>query len=1744
MSNLVLIDSRITDIDCIISSLANNTHYLVFDYFADSFLSLTEKIPQNNYDSVAIIQHNYNLSTYQLVESMPPAKLTNIKVASSFNTWLPFIEFTTSLKQKVNFKYIDLLACDIWVNTAWNYIIKKIRSEYDIYIRASTDITGRDGNFILESDNVNLIGLYFTNEIHKYQFNFYYASNGGREQWYFDMFGYSNPTIDGQGGTVYAQKYTNFFGKILQGNNSLNTVLTTDISNVVYISTNNNTCAALKSDGTVVTWGGYNYGGNSSEVSSELYDIEKIVSSTYSFTALRKDKTAISWGDANITYNIRTSTSENIIRSTSVDLTNCVDVVSTRDAYAALKTNGSVVTWGNKVTGGDSSSVASYISSNVKKLYSCSTTFFALKHDNSLIAWGNYHSNTFSNSGSPIVEVFPLYISCVVLREDNTITVGTSDTVSYTIPTGVTITRFHAIGNLTNNYAIILSNSDLVMCINSFITVVNNVTDFISNDPGAYAYITNGTLVCGGDYRYGGDIAHPSHGLPEPYTNRSLSGIAKLYSSSQNLFALKSDGTILAWGINTWLNFMDLFTLTNVVYMWGFASGVVTLHSDGTLHSTSTYAESPTVNTLQYPQDKTIIHYNFLSGAAILEIPITEKITTSVDIPMANSAFTLTYKNVNQAKMAFKGRTYGLYNGNTQISTFVSTSYAYTYVFPNVLINNVGFVTLTVKDITNGVNSALSMFSFIIGIDDYIAPIPSPPLPTITSVTAGNKNISIQFTQSVLPNSQPLTGYTYSLDGGVTYNLSKRLTSPILITGLNNNTTYSNILLNTIPSNSQPISISTVKTWNVPSAPAIISGSAGNKYCILDFVNGTSDAAVEYYKYSLDGITYNKIDIINNTLQLQIYGLTNGQTYNISMKSVSSIGESLPSNSYTITIPDVEAPSPIIENVTTGTNVVYLHFTNTETANIVGYRVLLNDGSTIDLSQTTSPLQISGLPYGNTYYFYLKTMFSNGKLSKTSNISKQIVHYTLPNAPTFTSYTKNKNFVLLNITNGNLNGSGNVVGYKYSINGGSTYILSKSTQSPIKISGLTTGVTYSVKIATITSRVSTINDASHNYLTVSNVTSYKSPSNLLVTNVVPDNKKVTIHFTLQPSIETPILYYKYQLNYNPKYYITSQTTSPLTIFNLTNNINYDITLISVSDAGESAPYTVTNIVPLGIPNTPIITSVTQGYKSVSIYFDETVNSGNSTIGHRYSLGSGYTTLSNPTVSLTSPIVLTGLTNNTTYKISLIAYNSTGNSYVSNIVSVAPGLPNPPVITTVSQTDTSVIVNFTSDTSGNGPAIFAYHYRFAGTTRLIRASQTSSPIVLSKWPVGVSQRVILYAENMYGKSAPSLMSDYITSSAKPSTITISNVITEYGNATTSNAIVTFVPPVNNGSPITEYYWRLNDETLDRLATYILPNYSATHMALRLTGLPYNTNYTVRVFSKNSMGNSTVSAASLPVKLKRAVPDKIVVIIAYTLESKLWIRFYEPLINGQTLQYYKYSLNNGPYVTATSITKDPRIGTVNVSIDISANVDYVANIVATNEVGDSLPSLPTSVVRFVSLPPSSGPYISTVVGNKNVATVTFKNPRLQGTPITKYKYTLNNIEYDYNILGTTMILPDLSYNIPYTLHMKAVTAYGNSPNSNSVTFTLKSVAPNRPAISNLQKANNVLKINLYANYVTGVDIQYYLYSLNNGLTYQNTLDTSVPINVSTGLVRGTTYTVLVKAVNDAGQSAASIPRTIVW
>ncbi len=163
--------------------------------------------------------------------------------------------------------------------------------------------------------------------------------------------------------------------------------------------------AAIKADGSVITWGSNKYGGDSSTVAKDLdgsIDVVQIYSNKYAFAALRADGSVVTWGDYVSISTVASKLTGNVTH-----------IYSTYAAFAALKLDGSVVTWG-RGWGGDSSDVLSQLNgvTDVEQIYSAGTAFAALRSDGSVVTWGGIAGGDSSKVANQIdgsVDVVQIY---------------------------------------------------------------------------------------------------------------------------------------------------------------------------------------------------------------------------------------------------------------------------------------------------------------------------------------------------------------------------------------------------------------------------------------------------------------------------------------------------------------------------------------------------------------------------------------------------------------------------------------------------------------------------------------------------------------------------------------------------------------------------------------------------------------------------------------------------------------------------------------------------------------------------------------------------------------------------------------------------------------------------------------------------------------------------------------------------------------------------------------------------------------------------------------------------------------------------------------------------------------------------------------------------------------------------------------------------------------------------------------
>ncbi|MEB3195130.1 MAG: bluetail domain-containing putative surface protein [Cyanobacteriota bacterium] len=311
--------------------------------------------------------------------------------------------------------------------------------------------------------------------------------------------------------------------------------------------------AALRGDGSVVTWGGGNDGGDSSTVAARLASgVSQIFSNPSAFAALKADGSVVTWGYQ--------SPSSNISPDATRLSSGVIQISSTEVAFAALKANGSVVTWGSPNFGGDSSAVAARLASGVTQIFSHGDAFAALKGDGSVVTWGNPSgfftiSPNVSALASGVIKIFSTYSAFAALKADGSVSTwggdgsgGDSRAVAARLTSGVTdiFSCFGAFAALKSDGSVVTwgdpsrgGNSSAVAD-----RLASGVTKIFSTGFAFAALKGDGSVVTWGDSDTGGNSS--------AVAPRLASGVTQIFSTGQAFAALKDDGSVVTWGNSSW----------------------------------------------------------------------------------------------------------------------------------------------------------------------------------------------------------------------------------------------------------------------------------------------------------------------------------------------------------------------------------------------------------------------------------------------------------------------------------------------------------------------------------------------------------------------------------------------------------------------------------------------------------------------------------------------------------------------------------------------------------------------------------------------------------------------------------------------------------------------------------------------------------------------------------------------------------------------------------------------------------------------------------------------------------------------------------------------------------------------------------------------------------------------------------------------------------------------------------------
>ena len=443
--NILLIDTRVSHYEAIIAAVDPALSLgITFDYYTDTFDTLKERMVSGSSgilaNSVGLVQHNYKMPTFKMVDAQTTSStIEQVEIQDNeLSTWAPLKEFIEWCKTELSIEHFDMMACALYSNPDWKYVIDTLSTQTGVEIRASTDDTGSlslGGNWFLESHvGVNLKEVYFNDSIDGYVGLLDSAMFNSSVD---DGFLYTsqiptittlpsrptrptNPTLPLPAPTLpsrpFLSGYTSSYGPSneLQGNGgsvvsygdddnpncSFSKVSTQLQSGVAYLFSSG---AALKTNGSLVLWGNHMYSANimvpsTANLSSGVCSMCR--NGGYNICALKNDGSVVFWGNF----------SSGFPAFPSSDLSSGVNFVAvSSEDFACLKSDGSIRGWGKEVFNTSSSvptliyPAGSNLNSGFVKLVSVRSigAFAAIKTDGSVVFFGGTSSASTSYLSNP-----------------------------------------------------------------------------------------------------------------------------------------------------------------------------------------------------------------------------------------------------------------------------------------------------------------------------------------------------------------------------------------------------------------------------------------------------------------------------------------------------------------------------------------------------------------------------------------------------------------------------------------------------------------------------------------------------------------------------------------------------------------------------------------------------------------------------------------------------------------------------------------------------------------------------------------------------------------------------------------------------------------------------------------------------------------------------------------------------------------------------------------------------------------------------------------------------------------------------------------------------------------------------------------------------------------------------------------------------------------------------------------------
>ncbi len=351
------------------------------------------------------------------------------------------------------------------------------------------------------------------------------------------------------------------------------------------------------------------------------------------------------------------------------------------------------------------------------------------------------------------------------------------------------------------------------------------------------------------------------------------------------------------------------------------------------------------------------------------------------------------------------------------------------------------------------------------------------------------------------------------------------------------------------------------------------------------------------------------------------------------------------------------------------------------------------------------------------------------------------------------------------------------------------------------------------------------------------------------------------------------------------------------------------------------------------PNAPVITRIQESDSSLVVSwnsggsaepiveFTATANGG----GHSASCSSNQT-----------GCTIQGLSNGTTYTVSVVARSAAGISPATTASGMPRTVPDSPTTPHVTRGNTTVTVAWSPRGDGGVPIT---GYRALATPSGQMCESITPTCTISGLPNGIPQTIQVVARNSVGTSQSSEPSAPVTPATTPSTPRV-----ESPRRLNSGTEVVWQPPIDDGGdPVVSYLVRVTR------GSAVVTESSTSETSITLDGLTNGVRYGIAVSATNSVGFGGLS--DVADVTPATVPDAPTSLIALATDGGTGIEWSAPPNDGgDPITGYRVRVWRDLVVVSEFETPN-----ANASVQgLTNGIEYRVTVSAVNTVGDSVAS----------------------------------------------------------------------------------------------------------------------------------------------------------------------------------------------